>query len=539
MAFRRALDLLEKEQPVLPTPVRTVDHQRSSGDVEFGITPAKIDRLYSKARNRKLKATASPPEYAIPAEALAPLRQWCRDHPTAKVTVEFTRFLTDDRAQSLQLNEEDLLAEVAFTLLYHAQTTLLRRDQTKIAITVKTRGEQLLKILQFSNTSHLISILFDNPTPPSTTIGPIGTIGPIEIPESIMLTEPTHSSPEFGLPRPHVPPVHLYRPEPRLTQKIAAHTSTTTPIALLAKGSKLHPPSFEFRRELVPALFSWLRGHQATTLCPQENDLIYYRNLYEQGKKIPLVYGDEEMVAEQVQRGAFAFIVDAHAHSPDGTPLGPFEATIDLDPRQLEYDRMLDYVYQFSAFLSELRIASLLVHSGNNSFHFRVPIDATAIHMGYLIPRTESYPTFIRRRHGELAMTYLRDAIDILILAFNRRYPAMQMGCRIRKYSHKAKFPVFADNRTGIQMGARIPGSWHHKSDRFARLVDLQHLPTSEAELRYVTDAEYVQAHPAVLFRPEIPADGARANTLHLFEFTNDYYERTFNTITYREGVYD
>jgi hypothetical protein len=149
----------------------------------------------------------------------------------------------------------------------------------------------------------------------------------------------------------------------------------------------------------------------------------------------------------------------------------------------------------------------------------------------------------MRRRDKELSITYIRDAVDMLVLAYNYQLDgkkALQpLGCRIGKYSNKAHYGIYADNRTGIQTGARIPGSQHIKSGRFCRVFSLANLPDTEYEAKYLTSLDYLQDNLHFFRRPSFSAHELAGNMQHLMQFVGEWYPANFNRLVQEEGIWD
>ncbi len=259
------------------------------------------------------------------------------------------------------------------------------------------------------------------------------------------------------------------------------------------KNMKYIPtPELESIMDLADGIQSWLGGKITTTIRPvrQKNgsmDLRFYRNNYAQGEPSPLIYNDVKALLYQMARGAFTWIPDTHYES-ENIPHGPYLATIDIDTSTAEYAEMLERVHDYHEFLiSRVGITPILVYSGNISFHFRFPLSDFSLdeRVGIFLPKLTTWTTYFRRHKDEMKLIFLRNAIEILTVAYNEWTALDPVAITsIPKYSLRSKFKFFFDNRTGLHVGARIPGSFHHKSQRIARIFQYSNLPQSEAELR-------------------------------------------------------
>jgi len=182
----------------------------------------------------------------------------------------------------------------------------------------------------------------------------------------------------------------------------------------------------------------------------------------------------------------------------------------------------------------------ILAHSGNESFHFKFFLgeikDETA---GQLLPKLVSWETYYRRRKEELKITFIKNAIDILTLAYNHYTELEPVACNFKKYNRSKYHQEFFDNRTGIFQGARVPGSWHHKSKLFSRVFDFNKIPSSLSELHAVMSQDYIIDHPEVLLRPAVSRHIRYRNTMRLLDFTNEYYTKNFNQLVYEERIYN
>ena len=204
-------------------------------------------------------------------------------------------------------------------------------------------------------------------------------------------------------------------PNPKYADTLNSFTTTRRIEPLEELFEKVVSPDTDFLLSIAPLIFQWIQNCRTTTLrsiySQAHPKLIFYRNVYEEGERNNLEYHRLEELIKQIANGAFAFIPDTHLSDGD-SPIGPHWLTQDLDTSELEYDRMLERILDYYQFLTEqVGITPIILHSGHNSFHSRILCgELTADQWGYILPRTESFEAFSRRRKDELKLTYLRDA---------------------------------------------------------------------------------------------------------------------------------
>jgi len=152
---------------------------------------------------------------------------------------------------------------------------------------------------------------------------------------------------------------------------------------------------------------------------------------------------------QQILRGAFAWIVDSHSMK-NKVPVAPFIATIDIDVKDIEYTSILDRVFDFYSYCKDIvRITPILIHSGNNSFHFKFFMGEIKENTSsQLLPKSISFETYYRRHKEELNITFIKNAIELLILSYNNYTELKPVACNFKKYK-RAKFQQeYFDNRT-------------------------------------------------------------------------------------------
>jgi hypothetical protein len=317
-------------------------------------------------------------------------------------------------------------------------------------------------------------------------------------------------------------------------------------------SSILKPTEEQFiiLEKIAPSIFTWIKDKMATTLCPVVNDgmeeVCYYRNTYEyeDGKKRrkSLIYSDLNILTDQIGlKNAFAWVPDSH-YEVNGNPIGPYSATIDLDPNVLEYEEFLKYVYDFYTFLTEeVGIHPIICQSGNLSYHFSIFLsEPEKDQKGFLLPKLISFSSYLRRRAGELNIMFIRDAIEIILLYYNEEYTTLsKVATRIPKYSNRRKFKVYFDLRTGLHIGARTPGSFHSKSGRFARVFSFDQIPENQIELESLTSGDYISEHPKCISKPQVSESTQKKNLNRVYEFANDYYSSNFFRLVYKQKIFN
>lgn len=302
---------------------------------------------------------------------------------------------------------------------------------------------------------------------------------------------------------------------------------------------------FETMLQLCEEIFPYLKNRSATLQKIVVNkigqqELRFYRHKYTPNYQT-IVFNTLQDLKDEIKKGAFCFIVDSSLMGKGNIPQGPYYATIDLDS-DLPLNSQLEYIDKFSSFLKDVGISQFsLMHSGNKSIHYRFSLwELGESELHVVLPRLEQYETFLRRRGPEIRLTYVRDAVEILILAFNTLVLEgdEKVCCRIPRYANKSKYSMVFDNRTQINGGARIPLSFHTKSGRFSIVFDKCKMPDNEAEIMSMCSLDYIKEHPERVRCPEISKMDMIKNKNHLFKFTDSFIEENFEKLVYRDKIF-
>jgi hypothetical protein len=471
----------------------------------------KTSELYEKARFHKLYGHSTDSEASLDNEFINRVNYLMKTLPNHYFQIRVWFFASDDYGHSIS-GAADFMPLIPRALNYSIKVNMDRQNPKQIKLSIECFGRSLGILARLFTLAHTLVI--------SSKILPNITIGYFT--DDPILRESIFSSVQ------HMGLNHRFYPN---------HP----------KFRHYDVPDLEEFQKFIPGILSWIKGKTATTIRPVRDkhgsmDLRFYRNEYSSGTKKRIIY-DNQVLLWEMSRGAFCFIPDTHyeAEVIDAESLiyGPYSACIDLDTASAEYSEILDEVYRFYDFCKEeVNILPHLVHSGNISYHFRFELGEIPENVpGICLPKLTQWSTYFRRHQSEIMMVYLKNAITVLILAY-RKHTNAQIGCDLPKFRNKAKFKIFFDNRTGLHQGARIPGSYHHKSQRISRTYDIAQLPPNIAEMKASTEISYISHHLDVLNAPPADFSAQEHNTTSLFEFTSEFYQKNFHDLVYKQEIF-
>ncbi len=512
--FRSVADLLNTHDfPI--SPVKPQELQ----DTETIIPPEKplyqanpkylnpIADIYEKSRFQKLYGHEEAPEEMLPNSFFEEITHIRQKYPKTRFTVVATRFELNDLHEKIP-GRGAFMDSITHLLLYPLRIEMDHRHSDRMTVKILCAGESLMLVARTLANAHACHIYSK-----------------------------------------HLANFGFYDKSPLLHNKLAMDSPKFAKYAAKGTIKKTYsPPDLEQYMELATEIFSWIQDRRATTVraitVPNKGqELRYYRNYYLEGEKHPLFYKDIPQLLFEMGRGAFTWIVDSHYETPDLEPEGPYCLTLDLDPtRLIEYSELTQRVGDFWDFCREVGLAPIVLHSGNESFHFRFyvndfPLDKNPY--GILLPKLISWETYYRRRQHELKMQYLRDSMSILTLAYNEWTDLSPVGCNFKKFANPNEVDIIFDNRTGIHQGARVPGSWHVKSGRMCRVMPVDFLPDSEAELHARTSFDFIYDNPHVISKPEFSVTTMERNLKNLLGYTNNYFSSNLSRLIYKEQIFN
>jgi hypothetical protein len=302
---------------------------------------------------------------------------------------------------------------------------------------------------------------------------------------------------------------------------------------------KYHVPPKGLIEVFAPEIFTWVVGGRATLVKfakGSDGDLRFYRHRFEDGEKSPIVFSSEGDVRREIaDQQAFAFIADSSVESPGGI-MSVSVAPVDLDPRpHTSYSTIRQRILDFARFLAdEVNLDILLTHSGAKSFHVRIPVADPALgEWGYVLPRVASWDTLLRRRKDELPVLYVSEALELLTQAYSAWSKLGPVSGRDARRNKRAREVFFFDNRCGVRVGIRVPGSFHPSTGGICRNFDAESVPPTLAALRDAVSPVTVlralaDGHPEVLAAPDIPPATRAHNTSRLLAFTREWVEATY-----------
>jgi hypothetical protein len=485
----------EKFNPKIPKRQNTSQMESETGMAE-------VESLYRRARYQKLYGEDPAPDLKFPHTLSTKLVEIHRKYPTDLFRVVAVFILKDDLGNKIP-GKSTFLQSISSEVFF-VKSLSMNYGRNVLILTLKVFSRSLHKAITTLPKAHIIQVFF-----------------------------PQHSRRLFG----------FFENSPLIEDSIAefieydySHMYPKT----LRKNRCFSPPP-EFFEPLIPYILPWITGKHVTALRwhwdKNDNpDLLFYRNK----NHVPLVY-DHETILREIYKGAFAWVPDSHFHL-NSEYVGPYVATIDLDCHHLiEYSDLLERVEDYYTFLIDIvQIRPVLTHSGNFSFHFKLflgekPEDL----LGIILPRLTKFSTYYKRHKNEITLRFIKDAIDILSLAYNHTTTLGPVGCNFRKYKFNPNIEIIFDNRTGIHQGARIPGSFHHMSGRIARTFKHSEIPISLPELEAMTSLEYIAAHPSVLKMPYISQEEQNSNIVKLLTFTSEYFKNNFHQLIYEEKIFN
>lgn len=469
------------------------------------ITQNSMREKYEKMRYQKLYGKDPVYSDTFPEDFLLHIRDLEKKFPTAPIIINAFDFHQDDFAKPLPA--PDSIEEKLLDLLYRrVGVRIMQNTRRKTHIQLYCNADQLSQAINALESFAVVNIL----------------------------------SKEFRFG------IHAVRKN--LTQKINSVKEIMPYYLKQSFNSKIRKPTdaeFEVMLSLSHEIFPYLRGRSATLQKIVVNklgqqELRFYRHKYNPSYQT-IVFNTLQDLKDEINKGAFCFIVDSSLMGKGDIPKGPYFATIDLDS-DLPLNSQLEYIDKFSSFLRDVGINNYsLMHSGNKSIHYRFSLwELGEDECHTILPRLEQYDTFIRRRSPELRLTYVRDAVEILILAFNTLILEgdEKVCCRIPRYANKSKYPMVFDNRTQINGGARIPLSFHTKSGRFSIIFEKCKMPDNDAEIMAMCSIDYIKEHPEKVRCPEVSKTDMIKNKNHLFKFTDTFIEDNFEKLVYRDKVF-
>lgn len=490
-------------------------HQIKSDVLDMG----EIETKYGIARHNKIYGDQSSFKENLSEEFFRKIQHLSKLYSDKYFKITISAYFMDDVGEKIKNLFRTTFEEKVLSILRIGGVIYYKENSSrKLTMNVSCRGASLNTIIKIVKKFHICSITLQNKQDKTDSGVNIGFYSKISRIQKRIKSEFTHNN---------------YYPKNRVRSSILKPTEE----------------QYLILEKIAPSIFTWIKDKMATTLCPVVNEgmeeVCYYRNTYEyiDGKKtkFPLIYSDLDVLQEQIGlKRAFAWVPDSH-YEVNGIPKGPYCATIDLDPKVIEYEEFLKWVYEFHTFLKEeVGITPILCQSGNLSYHFSIFLaEPESNQRAYLLPKLTSFSSYLRRRADELNITFIRDAIEIILLYYNEEYTNLdKVSIRIPKYSAKRKFKVYHDLRTGIHTGARIPGCFHSKSGRFSRIFSIDQIPQNQTELESLTSGDYISTHPEYISKPGVSESTQKKNLSRIFEFANDYYSSNFFRLVYKQKIF-
>ncbi len=282
---------------------------------------------------------------------------------------------------------------------------------------------------------------------------------------------------------------------------------------------------------LAPHVFSWLEGKRATLMrFTSDYEVRFYRNSYEDGTKLPIVFHHFDILQAEVKRGAFAFVADATREYPDRIEIDT--ACMDIDPAPgTSYRTVRLRITDYLRFLrEEVGVDLYLTHSGAKSYHIRIPVENAREDWGYVLPRATSWDTFARRRATEMPCVFVGEAMELVTRAYNQWTSLDPVTGREGRHDKHKRGSFFFDNRTGVRLGTRVPGSFHTSTGGIARNIPEDQIPMTFADLEAAVNvhailAELEHGNESILAAPTITAQARAENTRQLLSFTRGFVE--------------
>lgn len=484
----------------------------------FKFCPKNNDILnfFERARMQKLYPKL-PPTEAISEDFFECLDEFKKNNSDENFKIISTFFFRDDFTKIIENRSRSDLDEILLDLLKfcHASVRIIQSSDTQIKLKIECNGSRLRKVIDLLEKADVCDIIANKKN---------RRIGFYSIRHDI---------------------------QKRVENEIHHHQNFYKKSNKKLKSFIPKKEDKEFLEKISPYIISWLKGRQATlqrvVWSNKGSEIRFYRNSYVENEKKPIIFTDKKVLPLQIDHGAFAFIADTNMIDFEtNLPVGPYFATIDLDlGNEIEYDILLKYVNEFSDFLkNQVKVKFFICHSGHRSFHFRFFIgEMSDSERHYILPKAIQYSTLMRRRKDEIKLTYIRDAMEILILAFNvhlsKNKELTNVACKIPKFNHKSRYPIFFDNRTVINGGARVPGSLHTKSGLYSIIFKDNKIPEIEAETLAWCTREHILKHPELIEFPEQNEKQMKDTKVSLFKFTDNFIDKNMMNLIYKDKVFN
>ncbi len=324
---------------------------------------------------------------------------------------------------------------------------------------------------------------------------------------------------------------------------LGAHSSLTRPTTFPAfvgsvdwsvkkiTGARTFIPPSGLMEVLAPYVFSWLEGKRATLMrFTADNEVRFYRNSYENKTKQPIVFHRLDILQAEVKRGAFAFVADATKEYPDRIEIDTACMDVDSAPG-ISYRTVRFRIVDYLRFLrEEVGVDLFLTHSGAKSYHIRIPVENAREDWTYVLTRNAAWDTFARRRASELPALFVGEAMELVTQAYNQWTSLDAVTGREGRHDKRKRSSFFFDNRTGVRLGTRVPGSFHSSTGGIARNISEDQIPATLADLEEAVNVETIlreleNKNDSILTAPRFSPQARAENTRQLLAFTRGFVE--------------